>query len=84
LKGRFEAVQALKSVSDTRRYGAGFSVRCRRPDSLKSQVSPSMWPEQAHSVCHRSSLGERHRDVGAELFSGFALVGGNLSNPQGG
>jgi hypothetical protein len=41
-----------------------------------------MWPEQAHTVCHRFSLGERHRDVGAELFSGFAVVGGNLSNTK--
>ncbi len=32
-----------------RRGGAGFRVSCRRPDSLKSQVSPSRRPVQAHT-----------------------------------
>ena len=50
--------------------------------TLKSQVSPSRWPGQAHTARHRSPLGERHRHVGAGLFSGFAVIGGNLSNTQ--
>ena len=64
------------------RYGTGFSVKCRRPDSMKSQVSPSKWPGQAFSPATDPLSANANRHGGAELLSGFAVMGGNLSNTQ--
>jgi hypothetical protein len=79
MAGRWHSISALLPV-----IRAGFGLKSRRLDYPKSQVSPSRWPGQAPTAHHRSRLGERYRHVGAGHFSGFAVLGGNLSNRQGG
>ena len=64
------------------RYGAGFGVKCSPTGFPEVAGDPSRRPGQAHTALHRSPLGERQRHVGAGLFSGFAVIGGNLSNTE--
>ena len=65
-----------------RRYWAGLGVKCSLTGFPEAQVSRSRWPGLARTALHRSPLGERQRHVGAGLFSGVAVIGGNLSNTQ--